>query len=134
MTIFRIYEQNGSSAGFWVQHRRWRNACARVHSVSGQLEGLSTTGVDIDLSRDTIVTMELFDVRSGRPVDYERVPPDDRRFTQIAEPEWYRRATERLERGAARGVRALKKPKKRVLHDNREIPCCLESSVGSSSD
>src|SRR5207248_2911932 len=39
VSIFRIYVENGHCAGFWVQHRTWRNICAQVQSIAGKQFG-----------------------------------------------------------------------------------------------
>jgi hypothetical protein len=88
MTIYRLYAQNGNSAGFWVQHRQWANACAHVHSVNGRRIGALSH--DADARDDAAVVMQSFDVRSGRPLEPVPLPADDRHFDQIAEPSWYR--------------------------------------------
>lgn len=66
MTIYRLYVENGDRAGFWVQHRSWRNTCARVLSVGdrqvGRLPGKPPNYGDPD------VRVRWHDIRSGRPV------------------------------------------------------------------
>jgi hypothetical protein len=66
MTIFRIYVENGDRADFWVQHRSWRNTCARVLTVGGlQLGRLSGSPPNYGLPD---VRVRWHDIRSGRPV------------------------------------------------------------------
>ena len=88
MTIYRLYTQNGNCAGFWVQHRQWTNACARVDSVNGRRFGALPH--DAETRADAAIVMQSFEVRSGRPVEPESLPADDRYFDQIAEPAWSR--------------------------------------------
>ena len=85
MTIYRIYADNGNRAGFWVQHRSWGNVCGHVESIAGQ-----SNGVLCDTEGGDAVLMQLFDIRSGRPVPSQS-PCDyrgDRNYTRIAEPSW----------------------------------------------
>ena len=78
MTIFRLYVENGDRAGFWVQHRNWRNICARVLSVGGrQLGRLPGKPPNYGLPD---VRVRWYDIRSGRPV-----PPPT---AMVAEPEY----------------------------------------------
>jgi hypothetical protein len=94
MTIYRMYADNGNRAGFWVQHRSWRNACAQVQSVAGQRFGKLP---DHGLLRDnTDVIIHCFDVRSGRPVPLgpQLGTPADSNYRVIAQPGWYRRSAE----------------------------------------
>jgi hypothetical protein len=66
MTIFRLYVENGDRADFWVQHRNWRNICARVLSVGGrQIGRLPGKPPNYGLPD---VRVRWHDVRSGRPV------------------------------------------------------------------
>ena len=89
MTIFRIYTENGCHAGFWVQHRSWRNMCGIVRTVAGQQRG-ALPGIPPAYD-DAPVAIDTFDVRSGRPVPTsELLPPGDRNFSRIAQPNWYR--------------------------------------------
>jgi hypothetical protein len=89
MTIFRIYTENGCHAGFWVQHRTWRNMCGIVRSVAGQQRG-TLPGAPPHYD-NAPVNIETFDVRSGRPVAVpESLPSDDRHYSRIAQPHWYR--------------------------------------------
>jgi hypothetical protein len=84
MTILQLYIQNGACAGFWVQHRRWRNACALVQRV--ELHSGHPTGQDPRADR---IVLRCFDVRSGRPIDEDSLDqPSDREFERIAEPFW----------------------------------------------
>lgn len=90
MTIFRLYSNNGNTAGFWVQHRSWSNHCARVQSIGGRSAGaLPGSAPAYDGAE---IVLSCFDVRSGRPID--TVPSDqgfyDRNFDRIAEPGWCR--------------------------------------------
>lgn len=90
MTLYQLYTQNGNAAGFWVQHRAWRNVCAKVESIAGQTFGrLPGVAPDHDKAE---VAIQLYDVRSGREMrEGDSVePPDDRHFTRIAEPHWSR--------------------------------------------
>ncbi len=90
MTIYRMYVDQGNRAGFWVQHRSWPNACARVDSIggleSGRLPGRAPNHDDAE------VRIRGFDVRSGRPVDLGAIiqTPCDQHFAVIAEPMWFR--------------------------------------------
>jgi hypothetical protein len=87
MTIYRVYVENGNRAGFWVQHRTWGNTCARVRSIAGKAEGkLPGAAPNYD---DSPVAMQMFDVRSGRPMSAdESINIADRQYTRIAEPFW----------------------------------------------
>ena len=89
MTIFRLYIENGCSAGFWVQHRSWRNECALVRSVAGQTRG--TLPGAAPLHEDAQVLIDGFDVRSGRrtAIDPLLLRPGDRNYVRIAEPTWH---------------------------------------------
>jgi hypothetical protein len=96
MTISRMYADNGNRAGFWVQHRTWRNACAQVQSVAGQQTGkLPGNGA---LPDNAAVVIRCFDVRSGRPMQLgtEIETPRDKHYRSIAQPGWYRQSTEIL--------------------------------------
>ena len=66
MTIYRLYQENGHRADFWVQHRSWSNSCARVISVAG-LESGRLPGAP-PRHGEAAVVMLMFDVRSGRPL------------------------------------------------------------------
>jgi hypothetical protein len=72
MTIYRLYQENGQRADFWVQHRSWSNSCARVISVarreSGRLPGAPPR------YGEAAVVMLMFDVRSGRPLHDDQAP------------------------------------------------------------
>jgi hypothetical protein len=90
MSIFRLYADNGHCAGFWIQHRTWRNTCAQVRSIagkqSGRLPGLAP------MHGGAQVVLLSYDVRSGRPIDLGPLlqEPTDRNFARIAQPSWYR--------------------------------------------
>ena len=90
MSIYRLYADNGNCAGFWIQHRTWRNTCAQVRSIagkqSGRLPGLAPMHAGAE------VVLCGYDVRSGRPMGLEPLhqEPHDRNFTRIAQPSWYR--------------------------------------------
>lgn len=88
MTIFRLYTQNGDCAGFWVQHRRWKNTCALVLSVCGLRAG--ELPVSESYQHKTKIMLECYDVRSGRPIMAEAWLDQvhDREFERIAEPFW----------------------------------------------
>ena len=88
MTIVRLYAENGHCAGFWVQHRNWSNACARVASINGRRFGELPEGAE--LRSDLDITLERFDVRSGRTLQAEPPRAQDATFARIAEPAWYR--------------------------------------------
>jgi hypothetical protein len=96
MTIVRLYAENGDYAGFWVQHRRTPNACARVTSINGRRSGELPEGDELRGEFD--VAMESFDVRSGRQLHAAPPPARDTGFVRIAEPAWYRPQPEK--RGA----------------------------------
>ena len=87
MNIFRLYIQNGNCAGFWIQHRSWRNTCAQVVSIDGLSSGSLRDNPETNI---VDVHVRCFDVRSGRPVSVmdsiDR--PGDRGFVRIAEPPW----------------------------------------------
>jgi hypothetical protein len=102
MTIFRLYAQNDHYAGFWVQHRKWPNTCARVTSINGRRSGELPEGAE--LRSDLDVAMQSFDVRSGRPLHAEPPPAQDTSFARIAEPAWYRHGSE------TRGARTRSRP------------------------
>jgi hypothetical protein len=89
MTLYRLYAENGHRAGFWVQHRRWSNLCARVQSIAGRQNG-ALPGV-APLHDNAEARLRVFDVRSGRPIEREPEPGQstDRHYVQIAEPFWY---------------------------------------------
>lgn len=90
MSIHKLYADNGNIPGFWVQHRSWQNICARVVTMNPA----ESDGARRRPSRpiNATLTLETFDVRSGRRLDMASPPPgeDDRGFTRIAEPCWYR--------------------------------------------
>jgi len=88
MTIYRLYAENGHRAGFWIQHRTWDNACARVENIAGRDCGALPGRAP--LHDHAQVQVSGFDVRSGRPLDIGPwlEEPDDRNFTRIAEPAW----------------------------------------------
>jgi hypothetical protein len=88
MTILRLYAENGHYAGFWVQHRQWPNACARVASINGRCAGKLPDGAE--LRTDLDIAWESFDVRSGRPLQPAPRGAHDTSFVRIAEPAWYR--------------------------------------------
>jgi hypothetical protein len=94
MTIFRIYADNGNRAGFWVQHRTWTNTCAQVQSIAGQRTGKLPGDTTVPGSTDVII--RGFDVRSGRPVPLTPALSfvEDRNYSLIAVPGWYRGAPE----------------------------------------
>jgi hypothetical protein len=110
MTIYRMYEENGERAGFWVQHRKWSNACAQVRTIDGRdcgpLPGASPR------HNEAAVVVRVFDIRSGRPIsdvasDAPAMPvtpaappipgqqffcdPCDKQYVRIAEPFWHSR-------------------------------------------
>jgi hypothetical protein len=94
MTMRRMYTDNGNRAGFWVQHRSWRNTCGQVQSVAGHQAGkLPDAG---PLPDDPDVIIQCFDVRSGRPVQPGPLlqTPHDKHYRLIAEPSWSRHVTE----------------------------------------
>jgi hypothetical protein len=90
MTIYRMYAENGDRAGFWVQHRDWRNTCALVLTVGGQSIG-RLPGKPPNYGEAEVVARQ-YDVRSGRvlgpgsPV----AGPGDKNFSLIAIPSWSR--------------------------------------------
>src|SRR5688572_251154 len=88
MTLFRLYSENGHYAGFWVQHRLWANACARLTSINGRCSGKLRE--DVELRGDCEITLESFDVRSGRRLDSKPPPVRDTSYVRIAEPAWSR--------------------------------------------
>ena len=119
MTIYRLYQQNGHRAGFWVQHRTWGNTCGRVVSIAGRDAG-PLPGAPPRHDEAAIV-MQLFDVRSGRTLEHadqrgsdlatwddeKKVVEDivaadqspsldlaDRQYASIAEPFWHAHARE----------------------------------------
>lgn len=92
MTIYRMYAENGNRAGFWVQHRTWKENCAQVVSIGGMQDGkLRGSGPHFDHAE---VVLRGYDVRSGRPVQLASSPDfsADHSYTMIAEPGWYRRS------------------------------------------
>jgi hypothetical protein len=90
MSIFRLYADNGDRAGFWVQHRTWRNTCAQVRSIAGKPFGRLPGNAPTHAGAD--VVLRSYDVRSGRPIDLGAAiqEPHDRNFARIAVPVWYR--------------------------------------------
>jgi hypothetical protein len=90
MSIYRLYVQNGNIAGFWVQHRTWRNVCAQVLSVAGQTTGQLPGSPPAH--GEATVLIRSFDVRSGRPTELgpQMPAPQDKGFIRIAEPVWSR--------------------------------------------
>ena len=91
MSIYKLYAQNGNTAGFWVQHRTWRNVCAQIHTIAGQRIGILPG--NHPLYENAEVIAQRYDVRSGRPLENETLmeSPHDRNFTRIAEPSWSHR-------------------------------------------
>jgi hypothetical protein len=91
MTIYRMYTENGDRAGFFVQHRSWANACARVRSIAGLRRGkLPGRSPSYD---NAPVELEWFDVRSGRELPTSPVAaidPQDKHYSSIATPWWSR--------------------------------------------
>ncbi len=96
MTIYGLYNQNGRRSGFWIQHRSWGNICAQVRSIAGASSGALPGHAP--LYDNAKVIMQVFDVRSGRPLQSELSlhPPEDRNYAQIAEPYWVNRVKEPL--------------------------------------
>ena len=90
MTIYRLYCENGNRAGFWVQHRSWRNLCARVQSIGGQKFGVLPG--ESPRHHDAVIRIVCFDVRSGRQTELEALAMDlgDRNFSMIARPPWHK--------------------------------------------
>jgi hypothetical protein len=90
LSIYRLYIQNGNSAGFWIQHRGWRSVCAQVLSIAGRNRG-GLPGCS-PMHDHAGVLMQCFDVRSGRPLPSNPTleAPEDRGYVLIAEPPWYR--------------------------------------------
>jgi hypothetical protein len=86
MNIPQLYAQNGNLAGFWVQHRTWRNQCAQVQTVGGRRSG------PLPHKHSLPIVMQVFDVRSGRAVEPCDLgaPELDRNFIRIADPPWCR--------------------------------------------
>lgn len=86
MNIAQLYAQNGNLAGFWIQHRTWRNQCAQVQTVAGCRSG------PLPRRRRVSVVMRVFDVRSGRAIEPEHCGADesDRNYSRIADPPWCR--------------------------------------------
>jgi hypothetical protein len=66
MTLYRIYAENGHRAGFWVQHRTWQNVCAQIQTIAGNDAG-PLPGAAPNHNHAPI-EMQMFDVRSGRPL------------------------------------------------------------------
>ena len=89
MTIYRLYAENGNRAGFWVQHRTWKNLCARVRSVGGMESGKLPGKAP--LHDCATIHLECFDVRSGRPTPLDGFDEQlaGKNFVSIAEPSWY---------------------------------------------
>jgi hypothetical protein len=96
MNIYGLYVENGNRAGFWVQHRSWRNTCVQVLSIAGRRSGALPGRAPNRNHADVLV--RCFDVRSGRPVPFNSLldSPADRRYSKIAEPPWYRPHQPRL--------------------------------------
>ena len=92
MNIYSLYVQNGNRAGFWIQHRKWQNKCAQVHSIGGVCSG-NLPGRPPNY-QDAPVAASCFDVRSGRPVGVSPAieQPDDRGYVLIAQPPWHKRS------------------------------------------
>jgi hypothetical protein len=92
MTIYRLYSDNGDSAGFWVQHRKWANVCARVKAVAGLRRGKLPGAAP--LHDRAPAEFQWFDVRSGRPLEAPPVTlePEDKNYASIAVPWWSRRS------------------------------------------
>ena len=90
MTIYRIYNENGNRAGFWIQHRTWPNMCAQVQSIAHRESGI-LPGTP-PARNQFAVLVNYFDVRSGRIVGLDPVIdlPDDSGYVTIAEPLWHR--------------------------------------------
>ena len=90
MSIYRLYEQNGNNAGFWVQHRSWSNACARVMSIGGRAMGPLPGRAPLHDAATVII--QGFDIRSGRRAELGPAldDPSDHGFSRIAEPSWSR--------------------------------------------
>lgn len=90
MTIYRMYEQNGNRAGFWVQHRGWDNACALVLSVGGS--GAGPLPGRPPSHGGAAVIVRHHDVRSGRVLatGVRLDDPGDKNYAFIAEPSWSR--------------------------------------------
>src|SRR5580658_1455535 len=84
MTIYRIYNENGCRAGFWVQHRRWKDWCAQVQSVAGKSDG--PLPGQAPFHDDAPIEFRWFDIRSGRQIADRPMPEDlhDKNFTTIA--------------------------------------------------
>src|SRR3954451_24692031 len=91
MTIHQMYVENGNCAGFWVQHRGWRDICAQVQCiadcVSGELRGDAS-----ELGGASVIAFG-FDLSSGRRVSLPPCPQtrEDRNYRRIAVPPWSRR-------------------------------------------
>jgi hypothetical protein len=88
MSIYRLYIQNGNSAGFWIQHRSWQNICAQVLSIAGRRSGILPGNAPAHEHAD--VLLQCFDVRSGRPLLTQPSieSPEDRGYVLIAQPPW----------------------------------------------
>jgi hypothetical protein len=90
MTLYRIYTENGNRAGFWVQHRNWKNICARIQSIGGQESGRLPG--QAPLHDHAPINIECFDVRSGRrsaEAGFVEQLVSDAKFVTIAQPSWY---------------------------------------------
>ena len=94
MNIYSLYTQNGNRAGFWIQHRKWQNKCAQVHSIGGVSIG-SLPGFPPNYGHAP-VAVSCFDVRSGRSVGASPAidQPDDRGYALIAQPPWHKRSAD----------------------------------------
>jgi hypothetical protein len=98
MNIYRLYIENGNRAGFWVQHRTWRDRCAQVLSIDGQ--NLGRLPGSSPAHNHAAVVIQCFDVRGGRALPATTPSledPEDQGYVAIAEPPWHR------ERSATRG-------------------------------
>ena len=94
MNIYSLYIQNGNRAGFWIQHRKWQNKCAQVHSIGGISSGALPGGAPAHDHAPVMVS--CFDVRSGRSVasGLALEQPDDRGYVLIAQPPWHKRSAD----------------------------------------
>jgi len=91
MTIYRIYINNANNAGFWIQHRSWQNMCALVLEINGRVNGrLPGSSPSHD---HAAVNVQYFDVRSGRAISVKPAidSPEDRGYSMIAQPPWYKK-------------------------------------------
>ena len=92
MTIYRLYRENGNNAGFWVQHRGWRNLCAQVRSIGGQRTG-NLPGRAPNHNAAAVL-IDSYDVSSGRRANLGPTldQPHDKNYRRIADPPWSRHA------------------------------------------